>query len=132
MKNRSCKLKRLGSLDYDFRWGACGTFKFPENSDQKAKDERVLLCFADKSEKFCERYVMVLKSQSSYSNLFSYDGNNFFNHTNSIFGHRKTSLANYNGSPMAVGGYSKSNKTEIYDISTDTWTEAAEYPYHDL
>ena len=119
----------MGSLDYDFRWGACGTFKFP--SDQKAKDERVLLCFADKSEKFCERYVMIkwgassrwsfgpksawgsiettigkthptlLKSQSSYSNFFSYDGNNFFNHTNSIFGHRKTSLANYNGSPMA-------------------------------
>lgn len=116
VRNSSCKLKRLGSLDYDFRWGACGTFKFPENSDQKAKNERVLLCFADKSEKFCE----------------SYDGNNFFNHTNSIFGHRKTSLANYNGSPMAVGGYSKSNKTEIYDISTDTWTEAAEYPYHDF
>lgn len=55
VKNRSCKLKRLGSLDYDFRWGACGTFEFPENSNQKAKNERVLLCFADKSEKFCER-----------------------------------------------------------------------------
>ena len=55
VRNSSCKLKRLGSLDYDFRWGACGTFKFPANSDQKAKNERVLLCFADKSEKFCER-----------------------------------------------------------------------------
>ena len=54
VKNRSCHLKRMGSLDYDFRWGACGTFKF-QPTDQKAKNERVLLCFADKSEKFCER-----------------------------------------------------------------------------
>ena len=61
----------------------------------------------------------------------SYDGFVLQNHANSKKGHRDTTLANIEGSPLAVGGAHPSiNKAETYDISTDTWTEVDEYPYH--
>ena len=44
-----CELKRIGDLNYDFYWGACGTYKFPE--------ERVMLCFSYYSKSKCERLV---------------------------------------------------------------------------
>ena len=65
----------------------------------------------------------------------SYDGDAFHQHSNSKNGHYTTTLANMEGSPLAVSGRSGStwhNKSETYDISTDTWTEVAEYPYHPL
>ena len=35
-------------------------------------------------------------------------------------------------SPLAVGGTNPQiNKAEIFDISSNTWTEVADYPYHD-
>ena len=62
----------------------------------------------------------------------SYDGFVFHNHANSKNGHYITTLANIDGSPLAVGGASPEiNKAETYDISTNTWTEVADYPYHD-
>ena len=40
------------------------------------------------------------------------------------------SLAKIDGAPLAVGGaYIK--KAEILDISSNKWTEVADYPYHD-
>ena len=63
---------------------------------------------------------------------FSYDGVIFHDHADSKNKHWETSLANIEGSPLAVGGYSpNTNKAETYDISTDVWTEVADYPYHD-
>ena len=36
------------------------------------------------------------------------------------------------GAPLAVGGNnSNTNKAETFNISTNTWTEVADYPYHD-
>jgi len=46
--------------------------------------------------------------------------------------HFQTSLANIDGDPLAVGGNSSYTKAEILDIASNTWTEIAEYPYHDL
>ena len=41
-------------------------------------------------------------------------------------------MANIQGSPLAVGGYSPTtNKAETYNISSKTWNEVADYPYHD-
>jgi len=40
-------------------------------------------------------------------------------------------LANIDDAPLAVGGQSdNTKKAEIFDISSNTWTEIAEYPYH--
>ena len=50
--------------------------------------------------------------------FLSYDALAFRNHADSKHGHYLTSLANHEGSPLAVSGYSDSkNKTEIYNIS---------------
>ena len=63
---------------------------------------------------------------------FSYDGDIFHNQADAKNGHADTTLANIDGAPLAVGGYSSNtNKAEILDISSNTWTEIAEYPYHD-
>ena len=41
-------------------------------------------------------------------------------------------MANIDQAPLAVGDNSSNGKkAEIYDISSKTWTEVADYPYHD-
>ena len=68
-----------------------------------------------------------------YITLFSYDGSVFHNQADSKNGHYYTTLAKIGEAPLAVGGYSSNtNKAEILDISSNVWTEIAEYPYHDL
>ena len=64
--------------------------------------------------------------------LSSYDGDIFHNQADSKSEHYFTTLANIDDAPLAVGGYdSNTNKAEILDISSNTWTEVADYPYHD-
>ena len=56
----------------------------------------------------------------------------FHNHADSKNGHYYTSLAKIDGAPLAVGGVgSNTNKAETLDISSNVWTEVAEYPYHE-
>ena len=63
--------------------------------------------------------------------LFSYDGSVFHNQADSKNGHYYTTLAKIDEAPLAVGGYgSDTNKAEILDVSSNVWTEIAEYPYH--
>lgn len=67
-----------------------------------------------------------------FKNNFSYDGTAFRNHADAKNGHYITTLANHDGSPLAVGGHDPNiKKVEIYDISANTWSEVADYPYHD-
>ena len=67
-----------------------------------------------------------------YLTLFSYDGSVFHNQADSKNGHYFTTLTKIDEAPLAVGGNSpNTNKTEILDISSNVWTEVAEYPYHD-
>ena len=64
---------------------------------------------------------------------FSYDGIIFHNHADSKNGHFRTTLANIEDALLAVGGFGpNNNKAEILDISSNTWTEVADYPYHEL
>ena len=61
----------------------------------------------------------------------SYDGAVYHKHADSKNGHYYTTLAKIDESPLAVGGYNpNTNKAETFDISTNTWTEVADYPYH--
>ena len=46
-KVSGCELKRIGDLSYDFDFGTCATFRFPE--------ERIMLCFGYSSWDGCER-----------------------------------------------------------------------------
>ena len=63
--------------------------------------------------------------------FYSYDGAVFRNHPNSKNGHKKTTLANSNGSPLAVGDWGEEHsKAEIFNIATNTWTDIDDYPYH--
>ena len=76
----------------------------------------------------------VYSSDGTDSNLtlFSYDGSVFHNQADSKNGHYYTTLAKIDGAPLSVGGdYSQANKAEILDVSSNLWTEVAEYPYHD-
>ena len=62
----------------------------------------------------------------------SYDGDFFHNQADSKNRHYSTTLANIDSAPLAVGGFeSNSKKAEILDLSSNTWTEVADYPYHD-
>ena len=63
--------------------------------------------------------------------LFSYNGFVFHNQADSKNGHYLTTLAMIDEDPMAVGSFNKTNKAEVFDISSNVWTEVAEYPYHD-
>ena len=63
-------------------------------------------------------------------NQFSYDGFIFHSQADSKNKHYRTTLAKIDEAPLIVGDYS-GKKTEILDISSNTWTEAADYPYHD-
>ena len=62
----------------------------------------------------------------------SYDGLVFHKQADSKNGHYYTTLAKIDESPLAVGGYDPTiKKAEILDIQSNTWTEVADYPYHD-
>ena len=43
----NCGLKRIGNLNYEFLYGACGTYFFPQ--------ERIMLCFSEAHRNKCER-----------------------------------------------------------------------------
>ena len=66
-----------------------------------------------------------------YMILFSYNGFVFHNQADSKNDHYLTTLAMIDEDPMAVGSFNKTNKAEVFDISSNVWTEVAEYPYHD-
>ena len=67
-----------------------------------------------------------------YLSSFSYDGSVFHNQADSKTPHRLTTLAKIDEAPLAVGGNGPTiNKAEILDISSNVWTEVAEYPYHE-
>ena len=74
---------------------------------------------------------MMIFQNINFTPTGSYDGDIFHNHADSKNGHYMTTLANIEGSPLAVGGNSpETNKAETYDISANKWTEIGDYPYH--
>ena len=73
----------------------------------------------------------IIFDKNEFLTSFSYDGAVYHNHADSKNGHYYTTLANIDAAPLVVGGYnSNTNKSEKFDISTNTWTEVEDYPYH--
>ena len=70
--------------------------------------------------------------------LNSFDGDVFHNHANLTNGHVATIMANYEETPLAVGGFDSNNRTdndliphaEIFNITTNSWSVIADYPFH--
>ena len=62
--------------------------------------------------------------------FLSFDGDNFETVASSKCDH-KNGLANYRGSPMTTGHWSSDcgNKTEIYNVESNQWNDAPDYPY---
>ena len=78
------------------------------------------------------RKVSFSVKSDSYISFFSYDSDIFHNHADSKNDHYWTTLATIDNAPLAVGGYSPNiKKAEILDISSNIWTEVADYPYHE-
>ena len=89
-----------------------------------------MLCFSSSYESKCERFALSIKNH--YLILFSYDGFIFHNQADSKNNHFYTTLANIDQAPLVVGGSNPTTKkAEVFDISSNTWTEVADYPYHD-
>ena len=75
---------------------------------------------------------MVTQDKNINTNRLSYDGMIFHNQASSKHEHYRTTLANIDGAPLIIGGSEpKSKKAEILDISSNSWTEIDDYPYHE-
>ena len=65
---------------------------------------------------------------------FSYNGETYTNHPNSINDHYITSLGNIDNKILAVGGSStdsstKNTKVELFNISLNKWATKTSFPF---
>ena len=64
---------------------------------------------------------------------FSYNGEQYTNHPNSVNSHWQTTLGDIENKILAVGYYSnsskKNNKVELFDISSNTWSTKTSFPF---
>ena len=119
-------LERIADLQFSFAYGACGTFRFPE--------ERVVFCFAQGSEQKCFRlYIEFLyKTLQGIGQIFlSYNGETSMNLPDSKYWHQRTTLGNIENNVLAVGssGPENNNQVEVFDTQSSIWTTRARYPF---
>ena len=61
---------------------------------------------------------------------FSYNGEKYTDHSNSVNDHYLTALGNIENKILAVGGYTASNnKVELFDINTNKWAPKTSFPF---
>ena len=64
---------------------------------------------------------------------FSYNGELYTDHPNSVSTHYQTSLGDIENKILAVGEYvntsTKNNKVELFDISSNTWSTKTSFPF---
>jgi len=61
---------------------------------------------------------------------FSYNGELYTDHPNSVNSHYQTTLGDIENKVLAVGGYSSNNnKVELFDISSNTWSTKTSFPF---
>ena len=63
----------------------------------------------------------------------SWQGDRFTDEGNSLFPHYITRLSDLNGSPFALGDYSKAwgSNAEVLNMTSGEWTARESYPYSD-
>ena len=61
---------------------------------------------------------------------FSYNGEKYTDHPNTVNDHYQTTLGDIENKILAVGGYGPSTITvELFDINSNSWTTKTSYPY---
>ena len=126
-----CTVKRLGDLPFDFTIGACGTFMIDSVMT-------ILLCFANGNEKRSCR-SLTRRKNGALSSIEGFDFETQFE-VNSVsipdstHNHWMSSIANYQGFPLVLGG-TDNVKLEMLDTrkSSPEWVnyEGTDYPYLD-
>ena len=112
---------RLGSLDFNFDAGSCGTFIIKNKPI-------VLLCF---SFGWNARQCRTLQNRNDGSlpadaDFYSSSENEFI--VDSTEDHIGATIANYKGFPLALGGLTHT-KLEMFDSSRSRWVQKAGYPF---
>ena len=130
-----CTLKRLGYLPFEFEEGTCGTFMI-------RRLPAILLCF-DLLAGFRKCRFLTRRKEGSLSNIKNFVFDLEFEIDivdDSMYDHYATTLANYQGFPLILGGtdwedgrYSNNNKLEMLDTFdySPRWVayEGTHYPY---
>ena len=123
-----CTLKRLGDLPFDFQWGTCGTFMIESLPT-------ILLCFGANEETKCRS--LTRRNDGALSDItdFAFDPEFQINRIaipNSTHDHSRTTIANYQGFPLILGG-TINNKLEMLNtmVNPPRWIDyvGTEYPY---
>ena len=60
---------------------------------------------------------------------FSYNGEKYTNHPDSANYHYATTLGEIENKILAVGCFSDSIKSELFDINSNKWTTKTSFPY---
>ena len=147
-----CGLIRKGDLGFSFRYGTCGCFMTP------SQDENLLLCFDMDNKSSCRHYNGDF--DSNRNRYFKLDLNGsvwaYFllqplgfgpckccwniewsspmltSETNHL--HYISKLASYKDKPFIVGHFeyfAGNNKAELLDLQTNSWSQMADYPFHE-
>ena len=126
-----CTVKRLGDLPFDFTIGACGTFMIDSLMT-------ILLCFSGANDKRGCR-ALTRRNDNALSRItdFVFDTEFEANRVpipDSTYDHWMSSIANYQGFPLVLGG---TNNVELEMLDTRKspleWVqyEDTDYPYLD-
>ena len=123
-----CTVKRLGDLPFDFTYGTCGLFMIDSLPT-------LLLCFDWNERRKCRS--LTRRNDVALTDIkdFNFDSEFQIDRMvipNSTHDHERTTIANYQGYPLILGGYD-SNKLEMLNIMENPprWIEYAgtDYPY---
>ena len=126
-----CTLKRLGDLPFDFLPGTCGTFMVDSSST-------ILLCFGDFDKSKCRSLTRRNGGALDDINDFNFDSEFEIDRIaipDSTHQHYGTTMANYQGLPLILGGvdnaWMANNKLEMLNTmeNTPSWIEGNDYPY---
>ena len=123
-----CTIKRLGDLPFDFESGTCGTFMIDSLPT-------ILLCFDFYERRKCRS--LTRRNDGALSDIrdFAFDSEFQIDKiviSDSLHDHFGATIANYQGSPLILGGYNN-NKLEILNLMVKParWIkyEGTDYPY---
>lgn len=123
-------MKRVGELSFDFQYGSCNAFDFEAQQEriheQKMENCPFLFVYPLQEVLLCFDY-----NTDGYNQCHSFDGTLIRREAYSSYPHRSTiGFASYEGQPFTTGSLNPRNlKTEIMDLSTKQWREAASYPF---